>query len=264
MKSLLLLLLASSANALTVRPSGNFPVITASTITLSGQLLITGPSGNGVKVSSKTVIVDGTGGKLIVETSIAAATFIEGNSGSNGIFRFKRSSNSGLQVEADNGPVYFVPNVGIGTLPGTKLHMSSGTLTVDGTSPAINIGGAGVVGTIRANTVDGTDNSGLGLHATGGQGPTRGASIQLFGNENGDAGDIYYDSGNVAGGSHIFRAGAGSTVMTMNDSLNVLIGTMTIKSAAGLPQGVALCITSTQTLGYCTTAALPGCTCVAP
>ena len=57
-----------------------------------------------------------------------------------------------------------------------------------------------------------------------------------------------------------------SSVFTVNGTASsVVVGSMTIKgSGAGLPQGVALCITSTQTMGYCTTAALPSCTCVDP
>ena len=58
-----------------------------------------------------------------------------------------------------------------------------------------------------------------------------------------------------------------NTISLAPTSGDVLIGTMTIKGATrGLPQSQALCVTTSQILGYCSTVvgASGGCTCVAP
>ena len=88
MKSLLLILLASSAQALSINGVSTFPTVTATSVTI--------PS-----LGANRIVTTGAGGALVTYSTFSL-------------------TGTGM---------------GIGTAaPGTKLHMSSGTLTLDGSN----------------------------------------------------------------------------------------------------------------------------------
>jgi len=68
-----------------------------------------------------------------------------------------------------------------------------------------------------ANTSDGSDNKRIIITGGGNNGASRGASLELAGNENGDAGAAYLMSGTSAA---ITMAPGGTPVMTMNNAVN--------------------------------------------
>ncbi len=167
-------------------------------------------------------------------------------------------------------------NVGVGTTnPKTKMHVSSGAFLLDGNGTGIKLNASGGVGTSGQSYID------LSL---AGYGPTSGTTQWV-----GNVGNIL---AHWASATHRFYVNAGGTGMmdinatnisiigstatftstgdaTLAAGINstVSIGTMTIKgSGHGLPQSQALCVTTSQILGYCTTVVgvTGGCTCAAP
>jgi len=121
-------------------------------------------------------------------------------------------------------------DVGIGTsTPAEKLHVVGN----------IKLAGPGTSSGITMNTVDGTDNSWLGLGSGGAYNNTaRGAGISLFGNEVTAfalGGDVLIDAGQATSGNGAiyFRTDAGTgaanllTRMTITNAGNVGIGCTT-------------------------------------
>lgn len=151
MKALLLLLLATGANALSIKaPSPNSTSISPSTITATGTgYSIQATNGSvyakyGVKASS---IALPNGGAVNITNSLdtdqeilsldSANTVNLGNS--SGITDVRIGENVNVILNSSGGD-----KVGIGTAsPATKVHMSSGTLTVDGTGGALSVAGSG-------------------------------------------------------------------------------------------------------------------------
>lgn len=114
--------------------------------------------------------------------------------------------------------------VGIGTsAPGTKLHMSSGTLTLDGTSALLSIGDASAGGgSIITGTPDGTDSISLKLSGGGSCGNTRGACITLNGNDS-TVGSMVLEAGDDSGADITFKTNA-ATAMTIKQSPAGFVG----------------------------------------
>jgi hypothetical protein len=120
-----------------------------------------------------------------------------------------------------------------------SVTISGGALTLNSLAPFISLA-----------TVDATDNGGLFLSGGGNSsfGPTRGAGLQLYGNEHVEVGRLYIQSGNVAGGNVIVRVGNNTPVATFDDSRittftnKIFPGTDTAaaQSAAGLYAGTGV------------------------
>jgi hypothetical protein len=156
---------AASLNVLKAGDTMTGQLTTASTLTVQG---------NAFSVGGSTLVV--TGGKVGVGTASPLGVFevrsnttqtagpllidepnkiiylgrLSGTSGDQDILRFRgRTNTTHFAVEPAAAKSYFSEvSVGIGTTdPATKLHMSSGTLTVDGTGAKIQVNG-----TIGINT----------------------------------------------------------------------------------------------------------------
>lgn len=78
----------------------------------------------------------------------------------------------------------------------TGVLSATGDLTVTGGNIQIGAASASLITT----TVDGTDNARLFVCGGGGVGSSRGATIELAGNEHADTGTMFLDAGNVVGG----------------------------------------------------------------
>ena len=95
------------------------------------------------------------------------------------------------------------------------LHRHSELVASDGTpDPALSVDAAGQVvlpgrnPVIRCNTTDGADNATFQIGGGGAIGNTRGAYVNMFGNEAGGTGKFQFVAGNVAGGDIDFLTGA--------------------------------------------------------
>lgn len=162
MKSLLLILLASSAQALSVKTGGTFNSVSAATGTFS-SLYVSGQATVGSSMTVNGVIL--TNGRTLQNvasgtsditiksnTANGAAAFELNAAGTSGADWVTATGNTGYGPAAEDlvlayknvagtgstGTKMMVRangNVGIATsAPGTKLHISSGTLTIDGTN----------------------------------------------------------------------------------------------------------------------------------
>jgi len=169
----------------TFSATGALSVANGANITLAGASLVSGGGASltyGV-VASTAVIGGGASGDVTSEIRITGgggAPPTSGSSGGNTRFRIGASDANVLDFGnyaaapfsvwlqgnsrsdfTTQFPIVFNPNggsIGIGTAsPATKLHMSSGTLTIDGTSPGLIIGSPSAVTRVAANIA--TDQS---------------------------------------------------------------------------------------------------------
>ncbi len=180
----------------------------------------------------------GTGGPNVA-SSVTASSVTVSNLPANSVVYTR-----GGGILAAVSTFSFTPggNVGIGTAsPGTTLHVIGNSAITDGI-------------TTSSMTVDAAGGGVLKVSRTG-------FATSLKAEVDGTNG---YLSTSGGAGALSFRVNDVEK-MQVSAAGHVLVGTMTIKgNGSGLPQGIALCVTSAQVLGYCTTAALPACTCVAP
>ena len=254
MKSLLLLFLASFSGAVVVKggnPSNlgasstpTFATVTASTITVTSQL-------------SGSVWYSTTSGQL---------------SQDNANFFYKPNGSGG-------------PKLGIGTSsPATLLHMSSGTLKIDGnvapsivTVSSVGVGNVtpgfplDVIGKSLFTVLTTTQAVFRGYSSIENRASSDSGSIQL-GSVDSDAAIMDYSAAgsgtfhlrnNVSAGKIAFDVGL-SSFMAISQTL-VSIGTMTVSDVTAPPNEQALCLHLGQ-MGHCTglVGAGGGCTCVAP
>jgi len=113
-------------------------------------------------------------------------------------------------------------NVGIGTTsPNKELTLSDGTDEYD-----FDVNG-NLLGMFTVTT-DGSDDQAIRIDAgAGGASSTRGAYIQLDGNEASNTGKVILQSGNVAGAGVLFRKSGGTDAMFMDKDGLFGIGTST-------------------------------------
>lgn len=195
---------------------------------------------NGSIVGSSTnVLLDGTIHSDTVAQSVTRGSLVYGNStpkwdefvvgGANSVlksdgtdFSWAASTGTGSPVLATS-PTLVTPDIGAAT--GTSL-----ILTGD-----FSLGGGDLIATantvIRRNTSDGSDNGSLQLAAGGAAGlETRGAYIDMFGNEHASTGKLNIGLGNAAG-----------------STLNLFSGVTTMASFSGADGSVAF--TSSMSTG---------------
>lgn len=167
--------------------------------------------------------------------------------------------------------------VGIGTAsPATLLHLSSGTLTIDGGTAAIVSSGPLTAGDIRSLNLtapttfaelNGSGTSGfLNFQNLPGYIGTISSNQPLHIRTAG-VNRINIDGAGLVGigtdsPSSLFQVGGGTFAVTTAGMIS--IGTMTVSGLTAPPNGFALCLSSGQ-MGHCTTTPTNGaCTCVAP
>jgi len=107
---------------------------------------------------------------------------------------------------------------------------------------------------IFLNTVDGADTGAILFNAGGGIGVSRGAQLQLFGNENAGTGIVILEGGDVAGASLILRTNhATPNIIFATNSIN----RWQIEGSAGILQGTqAVNLISTNTVDAADTASI--------
>lgn len=248
LSAILLFLAGISHSAIT--SGGLAPSITGTSPSFSG-VTITGTSSGCLVAGTTALYVDCSNFRVGVGTTTPSATFeVVGNKaagtsvgdflvdtanktvfvgrqsstgGDHSIFTVRnRSGNSAFTVDPANNIAYFNdPNgssVGIGTsLPATKFHISSGTVTLDGNSAAITSSGAYTGTGVNGNVI-----SASSITTTGG----------LFGTTL------------AVGGSSITSAGA--MILTPSQALNVsgangnIIGTSSITTTGAIYGTVAI------------------------
>ncbi len=158
-------------------------------------------------------------------------------------------------VTFGTGTGAFTHNGSVTIVSGKTLTASDTTASSSSTTGAVIIGngtagGLGVGGNIgfgssllysasfpalRATTSDGSDTNGFLFCGGGGSADTRGASIQVYGNESAGVGQVLIVAGNVSGGVINFKTGG--TVWTSLSEAGVLAHTgLTDLSAASSGQ----------------------------
>lgn len=114
----------------------------------------------------------------------------------NAIVRWDGTSGDDVQnstvVVSDTGSFTGVANL---NLTGDIIHPNTSSDTM----------------TIRPSTVDGSDDSNILISGGGNAGPTRGARVDIRGNESVGAGDLLLSSGDAAGSSLLFDSGGTQT-----------------------------------------------------
>lgn len=100
-----------------------------------------------------------------------------------------------------------------------KDMIMGGNLQVDGGDVILN----SLANVMRANTTDGSDNAHINIASGGADSETRGAFIQLFGNEFAVPGSMRLNAGDVAGGGEIVLYTGAAIRLTIERAGNVLI-----------------------------------------
>lgn len=98
---------------------------------------------------------------------------------------------------------------------------TSGALTQDATNGDSIVISKTATG-LRTSTSDAADNIGIKISGGGGFGNTRGAGVEVYGNENVETGKLYLSGGNTAGGDIIFQTGT-STKWTISQASGTLV-----------------------------------------
>ena len=120
-------------------------------------------------------------------------------------------------------------NLNGGLLTAAAVTASTGDVTISATDLVFGTSARG----IRSNTTDAADNKALNICGGGGFSDSRGAYIQLSGNEASFTGRVDIRAGNVAGAYITFQAGGAerlrldSTALTVTDAVNIVIGSTT-------------------------------------
>ena len=147
MKSLLLILLASTAQALSIRTGGTFASVTASSLTVTNQAIFTngnvgiGTANPGAKLhcSSCTIVADGTGATVKVNGTTLGTAVEMLTESTNG--RININNGGALKIKLSGSEASYInsgANFGIGTTaPGGLLQVSSGSFIVNGTASTV-------------------------------------------------------------------------------------------------------------------------------
>jgi hypothetical protein len=185
--------------------------------------------------------VDGT----VTTTSVPGAISLSTTSTTSGLVGRYNINSSGTHIWQNvgsdaGGNALLLSSTGLRIYNG--LQVDSNTTLNGGT---IYLGSA-TNNDILTTTADGSDTSSIRINGGGAVTNTRGAMLQVFGNENPSyAGNVYIDQGNVAGATTYFRYGAFSSSATIDN-----VGSWKIFTALAVnctPDGTKAAIRSQST-----------------
>jgi len=134
--------------------------------------------------------------------------------------RITANGGMNIQLESTDGGSFAIYGVATGTAGSTatmneRMRITSGGSMLMATNSIIGV-----------NSADGSDNGYLFICSAGASGASRGAFIQLFGNEySGDSAVLQLCAGNISTAYINFRTGDGADRMRVTHNGNILMGT---------------------------------------
>lgn len=197
----------------------------------TGGLTATGTTFNLINATATTINFAGAASvALNIGHASAAAAFAGGISIPTG------KSVTGAGTAAISGFALIGATMFNGPIGGAGATPAAATVTT--LSATGTITGASAGNTLFVmGTADGSDLRALQFSGGGALGPTRGAGLQLYGNESGATGKVFIDAGNVSGGQILLRTGNNLTAVTIDESQNCVLSAALILNATASPTG---------------------------